>query len=78
MQIYGKNQDIGNTMLKICLGIYFFIFFFIIILRFDVEKEEFALKPMNCPGHCLMFDHKPRAHVELPIRYADFGVLHRY
>lgn len=33
---------------------------------------------MNCPGHCLMFDHKPRAHVELPIRFADFGVLHRY
>lgn len=47
------------------------------MFRFDVEKEQFALKPMNCPGHCLMFDHKPRAYNELPIRYADFGVLHR-
>ena len=47
------------------------------MFRFEIEKEEFALKPMNCPGHCLMFDHKPRAHVELPLRYADFGVLHR-
>jgi len=35
------------------------------------------LKPMNCPGHVLMFDHKPRSYNELPIRYADFGVLHR-
>jgi len=32
---------------------------------------------MNCPGHCLMFDHKSRAHNHLPIRFADFGVLHR-
>uniref|UniRef100_A0A1I7XCH2 threonine--tRNA ligase n=1 Tax=Heterorhabditis bacteriophora TaxID=37862 RepID=A0A1I7XCH2_HETBA len=45
--------------------------------RFDVEKEQFALKPMNCPGHCLMFDHQPHTYNELPIRYADFGVLHR-
>ncbi|XP_078252760.1 threonine--tRNA ligase 1, cytoplasmic-like isoform X2 [Rhinoraja longicauda] len=44
---------------------------------FEVEKETFALKPMNCPGHCLMFDNRPRSWRELPIRYADFGVLHR-
>jgi threonyl-tRNA synthetase len=43
----------------------------------DVEKEQFALKPMNCPGHCLMFGHKERSYRELPIRFADFGVLHR-
>lgn len=43
----------------------------------DVESQTFALKPMNCPGHCLMFDHRPRSHNELPMRYADFGVLHR-
>ena len=49
-----------------------------IIVRFEIEKEQFGLKPMNCPGHCLMFDHKPRSYNELPIRYADFGVLHRY
>ncbi|KAF7732118.1 threonyl-tRNA synthetase [Apophysomyces ossiformis] len=43
----------------------------------EVDKEEFALKPMNCPGHCLMFGHKERSYRELPIRFADFGVLHR-
>lgn len=43
----------------------------------DVEKEKFALKPMNCPSHCLMFGHKERSYRDLPIRFADFGVLHR-
>jgi threonyl-tRNA synthetase len=44
---------------------------------FDVEKQEYGLKPMNCPGHCLMFDHRVRSYRELPLRFADFGVLHR-
>ncbi|KAH9709079.1 threonine--tRNA ligase 1 [Citrus sinensis] len=43
----------------------------------EIEKQEFGLKPMNCPGHCLMFDHKVRSYRELPLRLADFGVLHR-
>ncbi|KAK2636427.1 hypothetical protein Ddye_031219 [Dipteronia dyeriana] len=43
----------------------------------DIEKQEFGLKPMNCPGHCLIFDHKVRSYRELPLRMADFGVLHR-
>ncbi|XP_060073601.1 threonine--tRNA ligase 1, cytoplasmic-like isoform X2 [Ylistrum balloti] len=43
----------------------------------EVDKEKFALKPMNCPGHCLMFDMRPRSWKELPLRMADFGVLHR-
>lgn len=47
------------------------------MFSFDVEKEKFALKPMNCPGHCLMFDHRNRSWRELPLRFADFGVLHR-
>ncbi|AWP07513.1 putative threonine--tRNA ligase cytoplasmic [Scophthalmus maximus] len=47
------------------------------MFSFEAEKETFALKPMNCPGHCLMFDHRPRSWRELPIRMADFGVLHR-
>lgn len=42
-----------------------------------VEEEEWNLKPMNCPGHFLMFDHRVRSYKELPMRYADFGVLHR-
>ncbi|KAK7116535.1 threonine--tRNA ligase 1, cytoplasmic-like isoform X1 [Littorina saxatilis] len=47
------------------------------MFSFDCEKEKYALKPMNCPGHCLMFDHRPRSWRELPLRFADFGVLHR-
>ncbi|XP_072472941.1 threonine--tRNA ligase 2, cytoplasmic [Notamacropus eugenii] len=47
------------------------------MFSFDVEKETFALKPMNCPGHCLIFAHRPRSWREMPIRLADFGVLHR-
>jgi threonyl-tRNA synthetase len=43
----------------------------------DVEKQTFGLKPMNCPGHCMMFRERARSYRELPMRYADFGVLHR-
>ncbi|BFG40296.1 hypothetical protein CerSpe_265690 [Prunus speciosa] len=43
----------------------------------EIEKQEFGLKPMNCPGHCLIFQHKNRSYRELPLRMADFGVLHR-
>ncbi|KAI3485158.1 hypothetical protein L1887_51595 [Cichorium endivia] len=42
-----------------------------------VDKETFALKPMNCPGHCLMFASRDRSYKELPLRLADFGVIHR-
>ena len=44
---------------------------------FDVEGSEWAMKPMNCPGHCLMFAGAIRSYRDLPIRLADFGVLHR-
>ncbi|KAB0369013.1 hypothetical protein FD755_019018 [Muntiacus reevesi] len=47
------------------------------MFTFDIDKDTFALKPMNCPGHCLMFAHRPRSWREMPIRLADFGVLHR-
>uniref|UniRef100_A0A8C7M8C9 threonine--tRNA ligase n=1 Tax=Oncorhynchus kisutch TaxID=8019 RepID=A0A8C7M8C9_ONCKI len=47
------------------------------MFSFPVEQDVFALKPMNCPGHCLMFSHRPRSWRELPLRLADFGVLHR-
>ena len=43
----------------------------------EVEKKKWALKPMNCPGHCLIFKHRERSYRELPLRIADFGVLHR-
>jgi threonyl-tRNA synthetase len=32
---------------------------------------------MNCPAHCLIFDNCLRSYKELPLKYADFGVLHR-
>lgn len=44
---------------------------------FKTEKETYALKPMNCPGHCVIFKNTTRSWRDLPIRYADFGVLHR-
>ena len=43
----------------------------------EVEKQQFGLKPMNCPGHCLIFGARSRTYRELPLRLADFGVLHR-
>ena len=44
---------------------------------FDVEGKEWAMKPMNCPADCLMFDSSIRSYRDLPIRYGDFGTLHR-
>lgn len=41
------------------------------------DEEDLALKPMNCPGHCLIFDYTQRSYKELPLRFAEFGVLHR-
>uniref|UniRef100_A0A8C1SVX9 threonine--tRNA ligase n=1 Tax=Cyprinus carpio TaxID=7962 RepID=A0A8C1SVX9_CYPCA len=41
------------------------------------EPHTFALKPMNCPAHCVMFEQRVRSWRELPIRWADFGALHR-
>ncbi|KAJ5477945.1 hypothetical protein N7530_003454 [Penicillium desertorum] len=47
------------------------------MFKLDVEKREWALKPMNCPGHFIMFGHRERSYRELPMRIADFGALHR-
>ena len=41
------------------------------------QDEEFGLKPMNCPGHCLLFGNEVRSYRDLPIRFADFSALHR-
>ena len=43
----------------------------------DADENDFALKPMNCPGHTLIFSQRVRSWRELPLRLADFGVLHR-
>jgi threonyl-tRNA synthetase len=47
------------------------------MFSFDVEGARWAMKPMNCPGHCLMFGNSIRSYRDLPLRLADFGVLHR-
>jgi threonyl-tRNA synthetase len=46
----------------------------------DETKDErvFAIKPMNCPGHIQIFKHGLRSYRELPIRMAEFGMVHRY
>lgn len=41
------------------------------------EEHEYGLKPMNCPGHCMIFSKFERSYNELPIRYSDFSSLHR-
>ena len=43
----------------------------------DLEGHEIGLKPMNCPGHCLVFRSKRRSYRELPLRLAEFSRLHR-
>lgn len=41
------------------------------------DNEEYGLKPMNCPSHCLIFNSDLKSYRDLPVRMADFGVLHR-
>jgi len=43
----------------------------------ESEKREYALKPMNCPGHVLIFKSQMRSYRDLPIRYGEFGQCHR-
>lgn len=43
----------------------------------ESEKRDYALKPMNCPGHVLIFKSQMRSYRELPIRYGEFGQCHR-
>ncbi len=47
-------------------------------LKARLQAQAFALKPMNCPSHCVIFGSKRRSYRELPWRMADFGRLHRY
>ncbi|WEW54697.1 threonyl-tRNA synthetase [Emydomyces testavorans] len=41
------------------------------------DDESYGLKPMNCPGHCLLFKSQKWSYRDLPVRYADFSPLHR-
>lgn len=42
------------------------------------EDQNFAIKPMNCPGHILIYKSRPVSYRDLPIRYFEFGRVHRY
>lgn len=42
------------------------------------EGEEYLLKPMNCPHHCMVYKDQPRSYKDLPLRYAEFGTVYRY
>ncbi len=44
----------------------------------EVDQERFALKPMNCPGHMLIYKSELRSYRELPIRMMEFGQVHRH
>ncbi|SDN46481.1 threonyl-tRNA synthetase [Psychrobacillus sp. OK028] len=44
----------------------------------DVDNQKYAIKPMNCPGAVLIFNSKRRSYRELPVRYAELGLVHRH
>lgn len=44
----------------------------------EVEHKKFALKPMNCPGHMLIFKNSLYSYRDLPVRMAEFGQVHRH
>ena len=44
----------------------------------EIDEQEYGVKPMNCPSHAVMYSKSLYSYRDLPIRYADFGRLHRY
>ena len=43
-----------------------------------IDDEDFAIKPMNCPGSILVYDLEPHSYKELPLRYGELGLVHRH
>lgn len=43
-----------------------------------IDEEDFAIKPMNCPGSILAYNYEPHSYKELPIRFAELGCVHRH
>jgi threonyl-tRNA synthetase len=43
-----------------------------------IDNEEYAIKPMNCPGHTLIYSNNRHSYRDLPIRMAEFGIVHRH
>ncbi|MFA4844564.1 MAG: threonine--tRNA ligase [Candidatus Margulisiibacteriota bacterium] len=44
----------------------------------QIDEQDYVLKPMNCPGHILIFKRKTRSYRDLPIRYFELGTVYRY
>jgi len=42
------------------------------------KKEQYLLKPMNCPHHFMIYNHKPRSYKDLPVKLAEFGTVYRF
>lgn len=43
-----------------------------------IEGEEYGVKPMNCPGHILIYKSEPRSYRDLPVRFSEFGTVYRW
>ena len=43
-----------------------------------IEDMQYAIRPMNCPGSILLYKERPRSYRQLPLRFAEFGLVHRY
>ena len=44
----------------------------------ELDDAEYRLKPMNCPGHILIYKNSPKSYRDLPLRYAELGNVYRY
>jgi threonyl-tRNA synthetase len=45
---------------------------------FEIDKQEYVIKPMNCPGHILVYKSKTRSYRDLPLRYFELGTVYRH
>ncbi|BDB98782.1 threonine--tRNA ligase [Saccharolobus caldissimus] len=48
------------------------------LVLFNMEGDEYGVKPMNCPAHILIYKSKPRTYRDLPIRFSEFGHVYRW
>ncbi len=44
----------------------------------EIDNRDFAVKPMNCPGHCLIYKNSLHSYKELPLKISEFGLVHRH
>jgi len=45
---------------------------------FKIDEDEYVLKPMNCPGHILIYKTKIHSYKDLPVKFAELGTVYRY